>query len=105
VLDEQRNSIASLNYGHFSGLPYTAHYQLDSEHEAVVGTFQIGLTAQGDQQTTPPGATFQVHCRAGQALTLQGNLSAAVFGPDRSGIGDPSDAAFSSGRRQIKIAE
>ena len=59
VLDEQGNSIAALNYGHFSGMPYTSHYRLDPGHEAVVGTFQIGLT-RGDQQTTPPIANFQV---------------------------------------------
>jgi len=105
VLDEQGNTIAALNYGHFSGIPYEAHYRLAPEHEAVVGSFQIGLTAQADQQTTPPNATFQVPCRAGQTLTLQGNLSAEVFGPDRSGMGDPRDAAFATGRRQIEIVK
>jgi len=105
VFDEQGNSIAALNYGHFTGIPCTVHYRLDPDHEAAVGTFQIGLTAQDDQQNTPPPVHFQVPCRAGQTLTLQGNLSAAVFGRGSSGASDPTGAAFASGRRRIRIAE
>ncbi len=76
-------SIAELNYSHFTGIPVTMHYRLEPNQVALVGSFKIGLHDPEDKQNGLPKATFQIPCRAGQALTLRCDMSANVFGSDQ----------------------
>jgi hypothetical protein len=61
-------------------LPLLGHqcdrsYSLEPGYEATIGSFEIGLTAAGDTDNSPPPIPFPIACRPGEQFVLRYYLS------------------------------
>ena len=75
ALDSQGNTLAQINYFHFSGLNAIFSYSLEAGQEAKVGAFTATLTAAGDTENSPPGG-FVIPCPANERIMLRCSLFA-----------------------------
>jgi protocatechuate 3,4-dioxygenase beta subunit len=92
AMDGQGNILARINYFHFSGVNAIFAYSLEPRQEALVGHFNVTLTAKDDTANSRPGG-FVIPCPRDEQVELRCQLYAMP------------DNLWSTGRTPLKYKD